>query len=240
MKPNRTLTVPLIATPEMLRAGGYGLSAEGKSTTGQQVWEAMILAAPEAPHPEPDPELSRIVGEGVGEASMCWSESPRGVFESERAVAITERILIAARVTIAAAMRRLVYALKTDEEYRYGWQANIAMAFVDQYGSRSLVSGEQPNGIAHEDVKELANRAAAAFLDQLTGKDMGDLPGAAAVLALHASAEPLSIGRDNERIIAAVFQWLAKCDPDTLAPQLRIETQALRDELDRVAAQPRA
>ncbi len=29
----------------------------------------------------------------IGEASMCWSETPSGVFESERAIAIGERLI---------------------------------------------------------------------------------------------------------------------------------------------------
>lgn len=33
-----------------------------------------------------------IVGEAIGEASMCWSEPPNGVFDSTRASAIVDRI----------------------------------------------------------------------------------------------------------------------------------------------------
>jgi hypothetical protein len=29
----------------------------------------------------------------IGEASMCWSETPSGVFESERAIAIGQRLI---------------------------------------------------------------------------------------------------------------------------------------------------
>lgn len=34
----------------------------------------------------------QIVGEAIGEASMCWSEIPTGVFESTRASAIVDKI----------------------------------------------------------------------------------------------------------------------------------------------------
>ena len=40
-------------------------------------------------------KLSAIIGEGIGEASMCWSETPKGIFESERASSIVDRILSA-------------------------------------------------------------------------------------------------------------------------------------------------
>ena len=38
-------------------------------------------------------EFRRILGEAIGEASMCWSEPPNGVFESTRASEIVDRIL---------------------------------------------------------------------------------------------------------------------------------------------------
>jgi len=38
-------------------------------------------------------EINKIVGEGIGEASMCWSETPKGVFDSERASKITDKIV---------------------------------------------------------------------------------------------------------------------------------------------------
>jgi hypothetical protein len=37
--------------------------------------------------------LREIVGEAIGEASMCWSETPKGVFDSTRASDIVERIM---------------------------------------------------------------------------------------------------------------------------------------------------
>lgn len=34
-----------------------------------------------------------VVGETIGEASMCWSETPTGVFDSERAVKLVDRVM---------------------------------------------------------------------------------------------------------------------------------------------------
>lgn len=75
--------------------------------------------------------------------------------------------------------------LKNDSAYRLAWEANIAMAFKDQFA----VSGE-----AHDSqiVHKIANRAAAAFIDQLVGKDVGDVDGMAAISQLHNDAAPLN------------------------------------------------
>jgi hypothetical protein len=53
-------------------------------------------------------------------------------------------------------------ALKEDEELYYGYQANIAMAFVDEVGSSDLV-------IDHNDLHEIANTSAINFLNTLIG-----------------------------------------------------------------------
>jgi hypothetical protein len=38
-------------------------------------------------------KIKEIVYMAVGEASMCWSETPNGTFDSTRACQIAERIL---------------------------------------------------------------------------------------------------------------------------------------------------
>ena len=35
-------------------------------------------------------EIEKIVGEAIGEGSMCWSETPKGIFDSEDARRIVE------------------------------------------------------------------------------------------------------------------------------------------------------
>lgn len=34
--------------------------------------------------------LANIIGQALGTASMCWSETPTGIFDSERAVWVLE------------------------------------------------------------------------------------------------------------------------------------------------------
>ena len=38
-------------------------------------------------------DFKTIVGQAIGEASMCWSETPGGTFDSSRASLIVDRIL---------------------------------------------------------------------------------------------------------------------------------------------------
>lgn len=41
--------------------------------------------------------IENLIGEAIGEASMCWDPRPTGVFESDRASGIVDRILCLAR-----------------------------------------------------------------------------------------------------------------------------------------------
>ena len=56
------------------------------------------------------------------------------------------------------AVEVLIKHLKNDPAYRYSWQANIAMAFVDEY--------DRSANDRH--IKEIANDAAIQFLNNLT------------------------------------------------------------------------
>jgi hypothetical protein len=40
-------------------------------------------------------DLREVIGIAIGEASMCWSELPKGVFDSIKASALVDRILLA-------------------------------------------------------------------------------------------------------------------------------------------------
>jgi len=81
-------------------------------------------------------------------------------------------------------MKELTEVLQTDKGMRQAWEANIAMAFKDQFH----FSGHKHDAKV---VHEVANKAAAAFIDQLIGKDMGDADGMVAVAKLHAEADSL-------------------------------------------------
>lgn len=99
------------------------------------------------------------------------------------------------KITTQQAVEQLCKALKNDKGYRLSWEANIAMAFKDQFNF---------SGHAHDvaAVHEVANKAAAAFINQLIGKDMGDADGMAVIAKLHAQAKPLAF---DENIIERFF-----------------------------------
>lgn len=48
-----------------------------------------------------DEKLRRIIGEGMGEASMCWAPIPVGVFDPEQAIEVVERTVLAIEVLMA-------------------------------------------------------------------------------------------------------------------------------------------
>lgn len=82
-------------------------------------------------------------------------------------------------MTTKEVVEQLIKALKEDQEYYYSWQANIAMAFQDEF-ERSRIGRYMKNNrpkwledITPKDsspVHYIANNAAKNFLDQLTCK----------------------------------------------------------------------
>lgn len=91
------------------------------------------------------------------------------------------------KITVGKAFGIVCDELKKDPEYRQVWEANIAMAFKDQFH----FSGHKHN---RKVVHEVANKAAAAFIDQITGKSMGkNVDGMSAVAKLHHEAKPLIV-----------------------------------------------
>jgi len=68
-------------------------------------------------------------------------------------------------VILKEAVDRLVYELKKDASYRYGWQANIAMSFQDNF--RWFFEKRKEKMPASEHLHEISNNAAKYFLDLL-------------------------------------------------------------------------
>lgn len=65
-------------------------------------------------------------------------------------------------MTISAAIKTIAKEIREDDGYREGWQANIAMSFYDAFRN-------SPHGpdVPHEELHEIANRAAKNFLGLL-------------------------------------------------------------------------
>lgn len=71
---------------------------------------------------------------------------------------VREQLLIGIKKELDVIRR----ALREDEEYYYGWQANIAMSFVDEY-----LKVFAADDILKDDLYGVANAAAKNFLDRL-------------------------------------------------------------------------
>lgn len=57
----------------------------------REQWLASIPSKRE--EPGPDYDLSEKVYQAIGEASMCWSETPKGIFESDKASKIAAELI---------------------------------------------------------------------------------------------------------------------------------------------------
>ena len=61
-------------------------------------------------------------------------------------------------------IKELIANLKSDKEYYYSWQSNIAVAFQDAYHWHKTNQGKEPT---QNDIHEISNVAAKHFLDLL-------------------------------------------------------------------------
>jgi hypothetical protein len=61
-------------------------------------------------------------------------------------------------------IEKLIEKLKSDSDYRYSWQANIAVAYQDAYHWHKEKTGKEPS---KDDIHEISNIAANHFLDLL-------------------------------------------------------------------------
>lgn len=41
-----------------------------------------------------DDSLREVIGQAIGEASMCWSETPKGIFNSTKAACIVDALCV--------------------------------------------------------------------------------------------------------------------------------------------------
>ena len=82
----------------------------------------------------------------------------RNITDEEAAqYALLENAILEEPTELSKAVKVLCKALNTDEDYRRSWQANIAMAFVDEHDH-----GE------HQSLHDVANNGAERFLNILT------------------------------------------------------------------------
>jgi len=68
-------------------------------------------------------------------------------------------------MNVQEAVATLAQAFKDDESYRIAWQANIAMAFVDD--AQWFQDKHEKRYLSRADIKQVANNAADRFLAML-------------------------------------------------------------------------
>ena len=119
--------------------------------------------------------LQTEVFEAMGETSMCWEPIPNGVFQSVNAERIGKELILKIESDIPNAVTALIKALsqdKTEGSYYYSWQANIAMAFKDEWDREQFQQSQQDGEAVHR----LANQAAKNFLNLLCHKSEDEAP----------------------------------------------------------------
>lgn len=62
-------------------------------------------------------ELEKLVYQALGEASMCWSEVPRGIFQSDVAVEIGKKLISAIQALSQSEWIKVEQRLPDDDEW---------------------------------------------------------------------------------------------------------------------------
>ena len=120
---------------------------------------------------------------------------------------------------VRGAVNTLALALREDADYRLGWEANIAMAFVDAMGRLKAELGKK-SSLNKSEIHQAANEAAAQFLAELQR-------GATEI-------EPqcgLCGGEEFEPSEARSARWRITCTSCTLS-RLIVKAQASAEALD--------
>jgi acyl-CoA reductase-like NAD-dependent aldehyde dehydrogenase len=110
--------------------------------------------------------LENHVFEAIGHASMCWSETPKGVFDTLEATKCGNVLMNHINTDVPHACSVLFKALREDKDFYYAYQANIAMAFKDAYWNYFKLKGNTEYREVY-DIHKIANQAAKNFLNLL-------------------------------------------------------------------------
>lgn len=110
------------------------------------------------------PTIEERIFTALGEASMCWSETPKGVFDGTKAKEIGDKLvddIYREFDPIGTVLR----TIKKDPDIYYAWQANIAMAVNDEF--RRFMEGKTSDQMTEINIGVIANNAAKNFLNLL-------------------------------------------------------------------------
>ena len=103
--------------------------------------------------------IKEIIGLAIGEASMCWSETPKGIFDSEDAERIVEETTkkIVELNKFAEARKLMSETLFKDEGLYIGYQSNIAMLLYDEQGRNGKPIDYKDHNNRNEIAKKIIN-----------------------------------------------------------------------------------
>jgi len=67
-------------------------------------------------------EIEKIIGEAIGEGSMCWSETPKGIFDSVNASRIVEETVNKIINIMKSKKDKQICRSRQGEKYRQMWE----------------------------------------------------------------------------------------------------------------------
>lgn len=70
-------------------------------------------------------------------------------------------------LSLSQSISTLCESLKHDDGYFYSWQANMAMAFYDEYHNVERLNSGPKGALAHPNIHAISNQAAKNFLNLL-------------------------------------------------------------------------
>lgn len=111
-------------------------------------------------------KLKTKIYESIGQASMCWSNIPTGVFDEKQANTIAEDLINEIHNSYDP-VKAVTDQIKNDPELFAAWRDNIAMSFKDQVKYGHFIDGQPVTALDPGLVHNLANQAAINFLNLL-------------------------------------------------------------------------
>lgn len=106
-------------------------------------------------------KLENKVFEALGEVSMCWSETPKGVFDSSNAERIGSELMKEIKDDLPNAINVLQKYLREDEDYYNRFIVNLGKYFIDEY----KITEDKYK------ISEIAFKAAKNFLDNIINEE---------------------------------------------------------------------
>jgi hypothetical protein len=111
------------------------------------------------------PETGKVEFDMLVNAKSVGSQFARSYRSKENFSKLEKDVeLVAMESELSKAMKIVTAAIKNDPSYRITWQANIAMAFKDEYSTITAEHGIDVDDVETNMIHDIANKAADKFL----------------------------------------------------------------------------